>query len=157
MDESRRLGAREPLITSRMMKAVRSTDTKPELALRRALHHRGFRYRVHPSDVLGRPDVINRARKLAVFVDGDMWHGNPAEPARRGRASFADMFPTRTEWWVAKIDRNVERDRHVTATLREQGYTVVRLWESEITHDPEAAASAVLEAVILHCPDGGKR
>ncbi len=126
-----------------MMARVRSKDSKAELALRRALHARGFRYRLHGKDVMGRPDIVNRSRRLAVFVDGDMWHGN--EHHRRGLASLADLFPTRTEWWVAKIEKNMRRDREVTSTLREQGWTVIRLWESDVLADPAAAAQRVLD------------
>jgi DNA mismatch endonuclease (patch repair protein) len=75
-----------------------------------------------------------------------MWHGNPEELKRRGRASLADLFPTRTEWWVAKIERNMARDREVTETLRRAGWTVVRLWEHDVLTDTESAALKVLQA-----------
>ncbi|HTK67363.1 MAG TPA: very short patch repair endonuclease [Pseudonocardia sp.] len=143
----RRLGPRDPALTSRMMSRVRNKDSRAELALRRALHAAGLRYRLHAPDVLGRPDLVIRSRRLAVFVDGDLWHGNPDEVRRRGRESLADLFPTRTEWWVAKIERTVERDREVTAGLREQGWTVVRLWEHDILRDPDGCARSVLDAV----------
>lgn len=140
---------RDPAVTSRMMARVRSKDSKAELALRRALHARGFRYRLHGKEVLGRPDIVNRSRRLAIFVDGDMWHGN--EHHRRGLASLAELFPTRTQWWVAKIEANMRRDRVVTTTLREQGWTVIRLWESDILADPAAAAQHVLDASVGGC------
>jgi DNA mismatch endonuclease (patch repair protein) len=141
-----RTGPRDPAVTSRIMSRVRSKDSKAELALRRALHAQGIRYRLHARDLAGRPDVVNRTRRVAVFVDGDMWHGNPAEPTRRGRCSFAELFPSRTEWWVHKIERNIARDREVTATLTKQGYTVIRLWESDVLADPTRAAARVAEA-----------
>jgi len=127
-----------------MMAAVRSKDSKAELALRAALHARGFRYRLHGKDIFGRPDIVNRSRRLAIFVDGDMWHGN--EHHRRGLTSLAELFPTRTEWWVAKIETNMRRDREVTSTLQQQGWTVVRLWESEVLAEPALAAQRVLDA-----------
>jgi DNA mismatch endonuclease (patch repair protein) len=127
-----------------MMARVRSKNSKAELALRRALHARGFRYRLHGKDILGRPDIVNRSRRLAIFVDGDMWHGN--EHHRRGLASLAELFPTRTEWWVAKIETTVRRDHEVTARLRDQGWTVIRLWESDILANPDTAAERVLDA-----------
>lgn len=126
-----------------MMAAVHSKNSKAELALRRALHARGFRYRLHGNDIAGRPDIVNRSRRVAIFVDGDMWHGN--EHHRRGLASLAEMFPTRTEWWVAKIETNMRRDREVTTTLREQGWTVIRIWESDVLADPALAAQRVLD------------
>jgi DNA mismatch endonuclease, patch repair protein len=143
----KRLGPRDPAVTSRMMSKVRSTDSKAELALRRALHAAGLRYRLHAKDVVGKPDVVIRSRRLAVFVDGDLWHRNPAEPARRGRSSFAELFPTRTDFWLAKLDRNAERDAEVTAALTGAGWTVVRLWESDVLRDPAAAAARVLATI----------
>lgn len=142
-----RLGPRDAAVTGRMMAAVRNKDSKAELTLRRALHAVGLRYRLHAKDVPGRPDIVIRSRRLAVFVDGDMWHGNPEELKRRGRDSLADLFPSRTEWWVAKIERNMARDCEVNETLRRNGWTVIRLWEHDVLDDPAAAARQVLRAI----------
>ncbi|WP_169736832.1 very short patch repair endonuclease [Pseudonocardia spinosispora] len=139
----KRLGPRDPAVTSRMMSRVRNKDSKAELALRRALHAAGVRYRLHAPDVTGRPDIVIRSRRLAVFVDGDLWHGNPDEVRRRGRESLAELFPSRTEWWVAKIERTMARDREVTDTLRAEGWTVIRLWEHDVLRDPASCADAV--------------
>jgi DNA mismatch endonuclease (patch repair protein) len=128
-----------------MMAAVRNKDSKAELALRRALHARGLRYRLHARDVTGHPDVVIRSRRLAVFVDGDMWHGN--EHKRRGLSSLADLYPTRTKWWVDKIERNMRRDQEVNEQLAATGWTVVRIWESEVLEDPQKAADRVLDAL----------
>jgi DNA mismatch endonuclease (patch repair protein) len=128
-----------------MMAAVRGKDSKAELALRHALYARGLRYRLHARDVTGHPDLVIRSRRLAVFVDGDMWHGN--EHHRRGLATLADLFPTRTEWWVAKIERNMRRDEEVNAGLSAQGWTVVRVWESDVLRNPQQAADKVLAAL----------
>lgn len=128
------------------MAAVKHKDSKAELALRRALHAAGLRYRLHTKDVPGKPDIVNRAKKLAVFVDGDLWHGNPDEVRRRGRASLAELFPTRTEWWVAKIERTIARDREVTEQLRAEGWTVIRLWEHDVLRDADGCAAAVVSA-----------
>lgn len=143
--QPRRLGPRDREVTSRMMAAVRGKDSKAELALRRALHARGLRYRLHARDVFGHPDLVIRSRRLAVFVDGDMWHGN--EHRRRGLASLADLFPTRTEWWVAKIERNMQRDQEVNDRLRSEGWIVVRVWESEVLQDSQKTADKVLVAL----------
>jgi DNA mismatch endonuclease, patch repair protein len=131
-----------------MMARVRNKDSKAELALRRALHAAGVRYRLHAPDVVGRPDLVIRSRRLAVFVDGDLWHGNPDEVRRRGRASLAELFPTRTDWWVAKIERTVARDREVTEALRAEGWTVLRLWEHDVLRDPVGSAATVREALV---------
>lgn len=127
------------------MAAVKGKDSKAELALRRALHQRGLRYRLHAADVPGRPDVVIRSRRLAVFADGDMWHGNAWR--LRGLDRLEDMFPTNTSFWTKKIRRNMERDEEVTARLLGEGWTVVRIWESEILADPDAAAQKVVDAL----------
>lgn len=128
-----------------MMSAVRGKDSKAEVALRRELHRRGLRYRLHARDVIGNPDVVVRSRKVAVFVDGDFWHGNAHR--LRGLDRLDDLFPTNREWWMKKLRRNIERDREVTATLQAKGWRVVRVWESDVLSDPTCAADTV-EAVI---------
>ena len=152
------LGAsrRDPAVTSKIMAAVRSRDTGPEIALRRALHARGVRYRLHAADVPGRPDIVVRTRKVAVFVDGDLWHGNPDEWRRRGKQDLASMFPTRTAWWVAKIQRNIDRDRAVDEQLKSRGWRVLRLWASAVLADPEAAADVVAAAFRANSRGGTK-
>jgi DNA mismatch endonuclease, patch repair protein len=107
------------------MRANRRSDTKPEMALRRALHARGFRYRKdYRLDLSGgrrvRPDIAFTARKVAVFVDGCFWHACPDHGSK----------PKNNEWyWSPKLARNVERDRANDAALAEDGWQVVRLWE----------------------------
>src|SRR5688572_10251123 len=93
---------RDPAITSRMMAQVKNKDSKAELAIRRRLHAMGLRYRLHYR-IEGRPDIAFPSRRVAVFIDGDFWHGNAWK--LRGLGSLAELFPTRTEWWVAKITR----------------------------------------------------
>ena len=107
------------------MRANRRTDTKPEMALRRALHQRGYRYRKdYRLDLDGgrrvRPDIAFTARKVAIFVDGCFWHACPEHGSK----------PRNNEWyWGPKLVRNVERDRLNDAALALAGWTVIRLWE----------------------------
>lgn len=118
------------------MQANRRANTKPEVALRSALHRLGYRYRKDlllrlDDGVRVRPDIVFTARKVAVFVDGCFWHVCPDH----GRQ------PTTNEWyWTPKLRRNMERDRTVNGALRHAGWEVVRVWE----HEPLGAA---LEAV----------
>jgi DNA mismatch endonuclease (patch repair protein) len=122
------------------MRANRRTNTKPELALRRALHSRGYRYRKDfRLDLAGgarvRPDVAFTARKIAVFVDGCFWHGCPDHGSR----------PAVNVWyWEPKLRRNAERDRAADSALAAAGWAVVRVWEHESL---EAAVASVLAAL----------
>ena len=107
------------------MAGIRRTDTKPELALRHALHRMGYRYRKdYRLDLDGgrrvRPDIVFTARMVAVFVDGCFWHACPDHGSK----------PKNNEWyWSPKLVKNVERDRMNDATLMLAGWSVVRLWE----------------------------
>lgn len=132
---------RDPAVTSRMMSAVRNKNSRAELALRHALHAGGLRYRLHCKDLPGRPDIAVKKYKLAIFVDGDFWHGNAHHV--RGLSRLEDLFPSRTEWWVAKIQRTARRDAEVTKRLRAGGWTVVRIWESSVLGSPGDAAKRV--------------
>jgi DNA mismatch endonuclease, patch repair protein len=139
---------REPSVTSRMMASVKNKNSKAEVALRKELHAYGLRFRLHPSNVFGRPDIVWRQRKIAVFVDGDFWHGNAWK--LRGLSCLGDLFPSRRDWWVQKIRRTQERDQEVNSKLLAEGWTVIRLWESEILASPQAAARKVEQARRNH-------
>lgn len=114
-------------------------DTEPELAIRRRLHAMGHRYRVDfaplPDLKRRRADIVFTKQKVAVFVDGCFWHRCPEH-----------YVPPKSnaEWWEAKINANVERDRDTDARLVEAGWRVVRIWEHE---DPEDAATRILEVL----------
>lgn len=120
------------------MARVARRDTRPELALRRELHARGLRYRVdkRPDPTLrGRADLLFRRYRVAVYVDGCFWHGCPEH----------GVLPKgNREWWRAKLATTVRRDRATEATLRDLGWTVLRVWEHE---DPVAAADRVEAAI----------
>ena len=122
------------------MKANRRTGTKPELAVRRAIHAAGLRYRVDapiklPSGGQVRPDVVFPTRRVCLFVDGCFWHGceqHYSAPSANG------------SYWRAKLELNRARDRRVTDALVADGWTVVRAWEHEAS---EAVAALVIAAV----------
>jgi DNA mismatch endonuclease, patch repair protein len=122
------------------MRANRRTDTKPELALRRALHKRGYRYRKDfRLDLEGgrrvRPDIVFTAKRVAVFVDGCFWHACPEHGSN----------PRNNEWyWSPKLARNVERDQLNNAALTLAGWTVIRLWEHETLDDAVSAVVTVI-------------
>lgn len=128
------------------MAAVKDRDTVPELRLRSELHHRGLRYRLR-SKLPGKPDLVFSRARVAVFVDGDMWHGRGWR--ERGFSSMEEQFANHRnpDFWIAKIRRNVARDEEVNQQLRALGWTVVRVLESEIRLDVTSAADRV-EAVV---------
>jgi DNA mismatch endonuclease (patch repair protein) len=132
-------------VTSRIMAAVKGRDTQPELALRRALHGRGLRFRVNPQHIFGRPDIVNQSKRLAVFVDGDFWHGNPDDWARRGYESMEAQFrSTQRDRWITKLRRNIKRDHEVNARLRSEDWTVIRVWTSEIRDDLDGVVDRIV-------------
>lgn len=125
------------------MRANRRKDTKPELALRRALHAQGCRYRKdYRIDLAGarvRPDIAFPARHIAVFVDGCFWHACPEHGTQ----------PAANTWyWQPKLARNVERDRAADAALAAAGWRVIRVWE----HEPLETAVAVVVAALAASP-----
>jgi DNA mismatch endonuclease (patch repair protein) len=137
--------ARDAATTSRIMGKVKSRDTKPELILRKALYRMGIRYRVDSKKVYGRPDVSIIKYRLAVFVDGDFWHGN--EHRIRKLPRLEDLFPTNAEFWCSKILGNIERDRQVNQRLSQEGWTVIRIWASTILLDPNEAAESICKVL----------
>lgn len=130
-------------MTSRMMSKIKNKNTKPEMMLRKVLQRMGVRYRLHRKDVYGRPDLAIAKYKLAIFVDGDLWHGN--EHKVRGLDCIEALFPTNTLFWSEKIRANMARDSVVNARLASEGWVVLRLWASEILVDPIGAARRVVE------------
>ncbi len=146
---------RDPSVTSRMMAAVRSKDSKAEVALRRRLWEKGLRFRKHYKGLVGRPDIVFPGPHAVVFVDGDFWHGNAWQ--LRGLPTLADLFPTRTEWWVAKIKRNMARDQEVTALLERGGWSVLRYWESRVLTDLNGVAEEVATLVRSRAPGVHRR
>lgn len=108
-----------------------TAHTKPEVALRSALHRRGVRFRLHRRDLPGRPDVIVVRARLAIFVDGCFWHACPIH----------HVHPkANAEWWAAKLSANVDRDRRADAALLTLGWRPLRVWEHE---DPESVAAGL--------------
>ncbi len=145
--------ARGPDEISAIMRRVHGRDTTPELRLRRALWALGLRYRVAPTDLPGKPDLVFTAARLAVFVDGDFWHGN--QWRRRRKAALEQQFerarPESRAYWLAKIRRNMRRDAANTAALLAGGWRVLRVWESQLAKDLEGIVATIARAAS---PDG---
>jgi DNA mismatch endonuclease, patch repair protein len=116
---------------SRMMSGIRGKNTKPELALRRALHARGFRFRLHSGKVHGRPDLVLPKHRAVVFVHGCFWH-------RHEGCRYATVPATRPEFWQAKFDANAARDSAVRTSLLQDGWRVATVWECALRKEVQA-------------------
>ena len=127
---------------SRILRASsRKTNTAPELLLRRALWRIGVRYRVDVGSLPGRPDLAIPAARLAIFCDGDFWHGRNLRGRLRKLAAGHN-----SPYWVSKIRSNVARDHRVDRLLSNSGWNLLRFWESDIRADPRRIAKEVLRA-----------
>jgi DNA mismatch endonuclease (patch repair protein) len=140
-------GPRDPKVTSRIMAAVRGRDTEPERLLRSELFRRGLRYRLHARGLPGKPDIVFKRARVAVFVDGDFFHGGGWRA--RGFASFEGQFGRwrNAPFWIEKIRGNVARDKRATRELRKLGWKVIRVWESDVRKSPQRAADRIADAV----------
>ena len=124
------------------MTAIPSKNTKPELTLRKALWHKNYRYRVNYKKLPGKPDIVFAKQKIAVFCDGDFWHGH--NWAIRGLSSLEEELSGYKEYWRTNILRNIARDENVNAKLESMGWTVIRIWESEIKKNPENCVARII-------------
>jgi len=127
---------------SQLKRRNKARDTKPELALRRQLWSMGLRYRLHAKDLPGKPDLVFPRHRLAVFVDGDFWHGRNWEARCRKLAAGHNA-----SYWLDKISYNIARDRRNTRQLQAAGWRVIRLWESDVKRAPQMAAENVQAAL----------
>lgn len=127
-------------VRSRLMAAVRSKDTKPELAVRRVAHALGLRFRLHRRDLPGTPDLVFPSRRKAVFVHGCFWH-------RHSGCRRTTTPKTRREFWMSKFEKNVSRDRENVAKLRSMGWGVLIIWECE-TNNVETISELLSRCVF---------
>src|SRR5262245_29150837 len=129
---------------SAIMQRVRSEHTAPEILLRKALSAAGLRFRTYSANLPGKPDIVIHSKRLAIFIDGDFWHGG--QWLRRRLASLQDQF-RQTEsraYWLRKIRRNMDRDCRATAALLAEGWRVVRVWESQVLADVGQCVATIL-------------
>lgn len=120
------------------MSRNRGKDTSPEILLRKALWHRGIRYRKNYSKLSGTPDIVLLRQRIAIFVDGDFWH------ARHHKEHPGEQIRSNQEYWVKHLSRNVEHDREVNDELAQEGWLVLRFWESDIQHDLEKVVNEIM-------------
>jgi DNA mismatch endonuclease, patch repair protein len=129
----------------------KKTDTACEQVLRSTLWKAGLRYRKNVSSLPGHPDIIFTRAKVAVFCDGDFWHGRDWETRRQKLTAGSNA-----EYWLAKIQRNMERDRETTARLESLGWRVLRFWESEIKAGVQEVTNKIKTSVAAALDNGGK-
>ena len=122
------------------MQAVKNKDSEIELLLRKELWSRGLRYQKNSKKVFGKPDIVFIGKKVAVFCDSEFWHGYDWENKK-------NEIKSRREFWIPKIERNMQRDVEVTTRLTQEGWTVLRFWGNEINHDLKSCADIIETAV----------
>lgn len=131
------------------MAAIRGADTKPEMLIRRGLHARGFRYRLHDLKLPGKPDIVLPKHRAVIFVNGCFWHGHDC-PLFRWPA-------TRQEFWRAKITGNVERDARNIDMLIASGWRVAAVWECALKGRGKLPPEAVIDSLTRWICSGDQR
>lgn len=142
-----------PRNVSDIMRKVRSANTAPEVVYRKRLWAKGVRYVLHHKYLPGKPDLVLPAKRMAIFIDGDFWHGG--QWRKRKLATLEAQF-AKTEskkYWLKKIRTNMSRDAVVTAKLVGRGWKVMRIWETEISKDLEGCVSMTVNAMSVKEPE----
>lgn len=124
------------------MQAIKSTETKDEVRLARALWKLGYRYRKNNKKIFGKPDLTFAKYKLAIFVDSEFFHGKDWE-VRQLR------IKSNREYWIPKIERNMKRDEEVNAYLLSQNWTVIRFWSKQIQKELDLCLAKIEETILL--------
>lgn len=124
---------------SRMMSGIRSRDTRPEMVIRRGLHARGYRYRLHSRRLPGKPDLVFKSRRAVIFVHGCFWHGHTCH--------LFKWPSTRAAWWRTKIEANRARDASVREQIADMGWRQLRVWECALKGVNRRTPDIVVEEV----------
>ena len=122
------------------MKQVKSKNSAIEIALRKELWSRGLRYQKNVTKIFGKPDIVFKGKKIVVFCDSEFWHGYNWEERKRD-------FKSNQNFWIPKIERNMQRDIEVTKELRRQGWKVMRFWGKDIKNNVCGCADEIENAV----------
>ena len=124
------------------MQHVKNKDSQIELKLRRALWHKGLRYKKNLRSVFGCPDIVFTRLKIAVFCDSEFWHGYDWENRKHD-------FKSHQEFWIPKIEKNIKRDMEVNEKLKAEGWTVLRFFGNEIKKNLDGCVEKVLDTVKI--------
>lgn len=122
------------------MQRVKSKDSEIEKILRNVLWNKGYRYRKNVKDVFGHPDIVFKSKKVAIFCDSEFWHGYDWERKK-------NEIKTRQDFWIPKIERNMQRDKEVNMKLSEEGWTVLRFWGTEIKKQTENCVKEIEKCI----------
>lgn len=136
---------------SHALSGSKSKDTKCERLLRRALRKLGLRFHKNVKQLPGRPDIVFSEGRIAVLCDGDFWHGKNWRLRKRRLQAGSNA-----NYWVAKIESNMKRDKFYAIQLKKLGWKVVRVWESEVLADPSRAAGKIAEVVFSRKPHSNR-
>lgn len=123
------------------MIAVKSKGTKPEILLAKCMWSEGLRYRKNDKTVFGCPDFVHKGKKIAIFCDGEMWHGKDWEQQKK-------EFKSHRDFWIPKIEKNIQRDRQVNRQLLSDGWTVLRFWETDIIKHTAVCVEQIKRAYL---------
>ena len=121
------------------MQNIRSKNTVPELILRKALWNQGIRYRTHCKKIFGNPDICFIGKKIAIFVDSEFWHGKNYLEGKIPKSN--------QEYWIPKLEKNIQRDELVNTTLQSEGWNVLRFWEADVKKDLKTCVETILDAL----------
>ncbi|MGE5108899.1 MAG: very short patch repair endonuclease [Sphingobacteriales bacterium] len=119
------------------MQQIRSTNTKPEMLVRKFLHAHGFRYSLHSKKLPGKPDIVLRKYKTVLFIHGCFWHGHK-------NCQYFVIPKTRTQWWTDKINTNKANDAKAIKALKKDGWNVITIWECKLKRGKTARTLAML-------------
>ncbi|NOY95865.1 MAG: very short patch repair endonuclease [Chlorobi bacterium] len=125
---------------SRLMSKIRGKDTTPELALRKLLWNAGVRYRKNVKKLPGTPDLVILKYKLAIFIDGEFWHGFNWDEKKQ-------KLKSNREYWIPKIEKNIARDASVNRKLEYMGFKIIRFWQHEIEQNPAMCYLKVIQEI----------
>ena len=126
------------------MRRIKSKNTSIEVKLQKALWHSGIRYRKNYSKLPGKPDIAITKYKIAIFCDGEFWHGKDWEIKK-------NKIQSNRDYWIPKIERTMKRDAEANITLSDMGWTVIRLWGNDINKDLEGCIKKINESINIIC------
>ncbi len=124
---------------SKVMSSIKDKNTKPEIIVRKILYRQKFRYRIHDKTIFGKPDISNKSKKIAIFIDGCFWHG--CTKCYREPTSNVDF-------WRNKIKNNKNRRIKVKKELRKEKWNILELWEHEINQNPEKTCGKLMKTIL---------